>query len=132
MVAVRLARLAVPDLKVKVAVPSVPVVAVDALTIPVSADKDTTMPGSAAFEALSAVMVMIVGAELSDGTVVDEAESCREEVVGLTTTEVPVGVVPIPLPQPARIASAAANTRGNIIIFRLNIIIFRLNIWPGK
>ena len=64
-----------PDLKVKVAVPSVLVVAVDALTIPVFPDKDTTMPGSAAFEALSAVTVMIVDAELSDGTDVAKAES---------------------------------------------------------
>ena len=75
MIAVRLARLAVPDLKVKLAVPSVPVVTVGALTIPVSDDNATTIPERAAFDPFNAVTVMVVDPLLSEGTVVEVAES---------------------------------------------------------
>ena len=110
MVAVRLARLAVPDLKVKVALPSVPVVAVAALTIPVSVDKDTIMLGSAAFEAFSAVRVMVVIVELSDVTVVDEAESCSVAAVDTTVVVVVVLLAGTPpSPQPERVTNKAAN-----------------------
>ena len=112
MVAVRLARLAVPDLKVKVALPSVPVVAVAALTIPVSVDKDTIMLGSAAFEAFSAVRVMVVIVELSDVTVVDEAESCSVAAVDTTCSSCIVVVLLAgtpPSPQPERVTNKAAN-----------------------
>lgn len=75
IVAVRLAKLAVPDLNVKVAVPSAAVVTVDELIMPVSADRVTTIPESAAFVALSAVTVMVVEAVLSDGTDVEDADN---------------------------------------------------------
>jgi hypothetical protein len=75
MVAVRLAKLDVPDLKVNVTVPSAPVVTVGALTIPVSVDNPTTIPESAAFDASNAVTVIVVDAELSEGIVVDVAVS---------------------------------------------------------
>ena len=107
MVAVRLARLAVPDLKVKVAVPSVPVVAVEALTTPVSVDKDTTMPESAAFEPFSAVTVIVVDAVLSDGTDVAEAESSSVAARVVAVAPLP-GAVP-PLPQAVSAANKAAS-----------------------
>ena len=106
-VAVRFAKLVVPDLKVNVVVPSAPVVAVDELTMPVSVDKVTMTPGTAALAALSAVMVIVVVPELSEGTVVGEAAS----VMVVATAEVEVGVVtPLP-PQLASKAVIAANIK---------------------
>lgn len=64
-VAVRLAKLAVPELKVKLAVPLVPVVTVGALTI----------PERAAFDPFNAVTVMVVDEELSEGILVEVALS---------------------------------------------------------
>ena len=74
-VAVRLDLLTEPEEKVKVALPVAPVVTVWALRIPVSAARVTTTSGIAAFVALSAETVTVVGVELSDLTVAGEAES---------------------------------------------------------
>ena len=115
IVAVRLAKLEVPDLNVKLAVPSVPVVTVGELTIPVSVDNAITMPESAAFDPSNAVTVIVVDPELSEGTLVEVADSCKEAAVVVATLPV-LGAVP-PSPQPASVTRAAANiTRENRLI----------------
>ena len=87
MVAVRLALLAVPEEKVKVALPLASVVTVGVLTIPVFALKLTTTPDMAAFPLSNAVTVTVAEVELSDLTVVGIAESDSEEAVEVVTTE---------------------------------------------
>jgi hypothetical protein len=111
IVAVRLAKLLVPDLKVKVAVPSTPVVTVDELTMPVSAPKDTAIPGTAAFEELSAVTVKVVEPVLSDGTVKAEAEIERLATLVVVKVEVVPVVVLGPVPQLTNRAVIAANIK---------------------
>jgi hypothetical protein len=90
IVAVRLARLPTPEEKVKVAAPFVPVMTLGGVTTPVSVPKVIRMLGSAAFVELSAVTVTVVLAELSEGTLVGDAERVR--------VDTPPGVVaPLPL-----------------------------------
>jgi hypothetical protein len=111
IVAVRFARLAVPDLKVNDAVPSVPVVTVWLLKIPVSAPNVTVTPGTAALLALSAVTVMVVVPELSEGTDVELAESESDATLGpVTVPVVPVVATPLP-PQLASRAVIAASIK---------------------
>ena len=113
IVAVRLALYkAVPAEKVKVAVPAGPVLTVLEFNMPVSELKLTTTSGVAAFPELRAVTVMVVVLELSDLTVVGEAEreSAAAVAVAPTPLVAPVPVVaPTPGPQPVSIASIAAN-----------------------
>lgn len=88
IVAVRLDLLAVPEEKVKVALPAASVVTVWVLRMPVSALRLITTFGVAASAALSAVRVTVVEFELSDLTVVGEAESESELMaVAVETTE---------------------------------------------
>ncbi len=126
IVAVRFAKLPVPDLKVKVAEPVLSVVTVDALNRPVSADNVTTAPGTTLFVALTAVTVMVVLFELSELTDVGEADSCSVAAVVVVVVVVVVVLVLLGgLPQPARIASisAPAHARGNFNIVRLKLCI---------
>ncbi len=106
----RLARLVVPDLKVKDAVPSAPVVTVWALMMPVSAPNVTVTPGTAALVALSAVTVMVVVPELSEGIDVAVAESESDATVGPVTVPVVVAATPLP-PQLASRAVIAASIK---------------------
>lgn len=109
MVAVRLALLVVPEEKVKVALPVVSVVTVEVLRMPVSALKATATFGTAAFVAVSAVSVIVVDEELSDLTVVGEAESEMDATpVGVLVGVAAAAVTPLP-PQLANRAVIAAS-----------------------
>lgn len=100
-----------PDENVKVAVPSVPVVTVAALRLPVSALIVISMPDNAALEEFFAVMVIVEDVEPSDFTVGGEAKRSSEAAVGV------VGVVPVsvsllpphPLRQQNRIKKISSN-----------------------
>ena len=111
----RLARLEVPERNVKVAVPSVPVVTVCVLKIPVSLDKVTTTPGRAAFVELTAVTVTVVDAELSEGTVALEAERVTVAAVVVAVVVAVLLVVEdwLPLEQPTKTAAKAPNIKNN-------------------
>ncbi len=74
-VAVRLALLVVPEVRVKVAVPVGPVVTVCEPRIPVVVARFTTTSAMAAFVEESAETVTVVGVELSEGIVAGTAES---------------------------------------------------------
>lgn len=116
IVAVRLAKLVVPDLNVNVAVPSAPVVTVEELTMPVSVPKATTIPGNAALDALNAVTVKVVELELSDGTVVREADKERLAAVAAAVVVVVVVVGDPPAPQPDnKTVIATKNKAGNVL-----------------
>src|SRR5512142_3098720 len=111
MVAVRLARLSAPALKVKVAVPSVPVVTVCVLTWPVLVPRLIVMLGTAAFVELSEVTVTVALLEPSDGTDVGVAErvSCA------TPDELEVGA-PLPPQLLRETVSAMANAETETLL----------------
>ena len=109
-----------PDENVKVALPSVPVVTVPVLRLPVSALMVITTPDNAALEAFFAVTVIFEDVEPSDLTVGGEAKRSSEAAVGV------VGVVPVSVsllpPQAGRKQNRAKkinshNDRENFALF---------------
>ena len=90
--------LAIPEEKVKVAVPVAPVVTVPVLSKPVSVLKVTTVFGTGAFELVTAVTVTVVVVELSDLTVVGTAE--RAKTTAALRMVKGREFVPAPLPHP--------------------------------
>ena len=82
IVAMRLLAFVVPDENVTCALPKASVVTVPEERIPVSAEKFTTTLGSAALAAESAVAVIVIVFELSDLTLVADAERLRALATG--------------------------------------------------
>jgi hypothetical protein len=121
MVAVRLFLLAEPDEKVRVPVPVAPVVTEPAERIPESALMFTITLGTTAFPLSTAVTVIEEVFELSDLTVVGEADiSSRVATGGTLLAGVDdEAILPVVSLQPARttIAAAHRNIAANLVTF---------------
>ena len=98
MVAMRLLASVVPDEKVTCAFPVTSVVMLPPERMPVSAEKLIATPGSAALAALSAVAVIVTVFELSDLTLVADAERLNALATGGGCVPGVVVVVPDPPP----------------------------------